>query len=405
MDRPLYIRLWEELSAGKSMVFLSGPRQAGKTTLARQIASGFTNSQYFNYDLAEDKRKLLDDPQFFRHMPRKDTSVPLVIFDEIHKHRVWKNYLKGIVDVFGGEYKFLVLGSGRLDQYQRGGDSLAGRYFLSNIWPLTLAELAGNPFPFEEFLRDPLLLREKETAGSRESWLNLEKLSGFPEPFLSGRIEHFRRWERAYRKQVILEDIRDQTALRHIDTVDSLYTLLLDRVGSPLSMESLARDLQVPSKTIKQWIEVLERFFLIFRISPWTRRINRAITKEKKAYALNPAIVTSDGARFENMVALELLRAVSNWNDWGRGDFSLHYLRDKEKDEVDFLVSEKNRPLFLVECKLSDDHLPKGLLKFQAALKVPAISLVGKSGVFKRSMNQGHPVLTVSASWWLQGLP
>lgn len=405
MDRPLYSRLLQELSESKSMLFMSGPRQAGKTTLARQMATRFKNSLYFNYDLAEDRRKLVDDGQFFLNVPRADKSTPLIIFDEIHKHRGWKNYLKGSYDVFGREYKFLVLGSGRLDQYQRGGDSLAGRYFLSNIWPFTLAELAGKPFPFEEFHRNPLLLREREAEGTREIWRNLETLSGFPEPFLSGKQEHYRRWERAYRKQVIREDIRDMTALRNIDSVDSLYALLQDRVGSPLSMESLGRDLHVPSKTVKQWVEVLEKFFLIFRISPWTKRIARAITKEKKAYLINPAVIDSEGARFENMVALELHRAISNWNDWGRGDFALHYLRDKEKDEVDFLVSDKNKPLFMVECKLSDDHVPKSLLKFQSALKVPALSLVGKGGIYKRTMNQGLPLMTVSASWWLQGLP
>lgn len=405
MERPLYVGLLKELSDSKSMTFLSGPRQAGKTTLARQMASRFNNSLYFNYDLDADRRKLQANGEFFVDLPRKDSSTPLIIFDEIHKHRGWKNYLKGIYDVFGTEYKFLVLGSGRLDQYQRGGDSMAGRYLLSNILPFTLAELMGDAFAFEEFRRNPLLLRERESEASRETWRRLGELSGFPEPFLSGKQEHFRRWERAYRKQVIREDIRDLTALRHIDSLDALYALLQERVGSPLSVESLGRDLQVPAKTVKQWIEVLEKFFLVFRIPPWSRKIARAITKEKKAYLLNPAVVPSDGARFENMVALELHRAVTSWTDWGKGDFSLHYLRDKEKDEVDFLVAEKNRPLFLVECKLSDDHVPKSLLKFQSQLKVPALSLVGKEGVLKRATNDGLPLLVVSAPWWLQGLP
>lgn len=373
--------------------------------MSRQVATGFANSLYFNYDLDEDRRKLLSDPQFFLNIHRKDRSPPLIILDEIHKHRGWKNYLKGIYDVFGAEHRFLVLGSGRLDQYQRGGDSLAGRYFPATIWPLTLAELAGKPFPFDDFIDNPLLLRDRETPESREGWRDLGRLSGFPEPFLSGKTDHYRRWERAYRKQVIREDIRDQTALRHIDTVDALYSLLPERVGSPLSMESLGRDLHVPAKTIKQWIEVLERFYLAFRIPPWTRKIARAIVKEKKAYLMNPALVPSEGARFENQVALELVRAVSTWNDYGWGDYSLHYLRDKEKDEVDFLVAEKNRPIFIAECKVSDDHVPKGLLKFQSMLKVPALSLVEKAGVYKRTLNDGMPLLTVSAPWWLQGLP
>jgi predicted AAA+ superfamily ATPase len=405
MDRPLYQRLWEELSSQKAMIFLAGPRQAGKTTLALDVAKGYSDSLYFNYDQPADKKKLLDDPLFFRNFARHNTSAPLIILDEIHKHRAWKNYLKGIHDGFKAEYKFLVLGSGRLDQYQKGGDSLAGRYFLFYLWPFTLAELGGKSFPFKDFIENPLLLNDREPPSIRAAWRTLEVVGGFPEPFLSGSQTHFRRWARTYQKQLLREDIRDLTALRHIDTVDSLYMLLPDRVGSPLSMESLGRDLQVPSKTIKQWVEVLERFFLIFRISPWTRKVTRAIVKEKKTYLMNPALVSSEGARFENMIALELFRAVSNWNDWGYGDFSLHYLRNKEKEEVDFLVADGNKPLFMVECKLSDDHLPPSLLKFQSILKIPALTLVRKEGVYKRSMNQGLPLLTVSAPWWLQGLP
>ena len=404
MERALYLSLWKEISEHKAMVFLAGPRQAGKTTLARMIAdSFFTNRVYLNWDLDTHKRRLLEDPAFFEKADRKDASKPLVIFDEIHKHRRWKNYLKGIYDQFSAQYQFLVLGSGRLNLFQKGGDSLAGRYFLFTLWPLTLAELAGRRRPHEAFLRDPL--RVEGNPPAEPAWEQLARLSGFPEPYLSGKETVYRRWSRAYHQQLIREDIRNMTGIRNIDDVETLFSLLPSRVGSPLSMDSLARDLQVSFNSVRNWLELFERFFLTFRIPPWTRKVSRAITKEKKLYLCDCAGILSEAAKFENMAALELLRAVSNWNDLGLADFTLHYVRTREKEEVDFLVARDGAPLLLVETKLSEEAAAKGLLKLQAQLRVPAVQLVNKPGVYRILSNGPQKILVITASRWLAHLP
>src|ERR1044071_2326129 len=179
INRELYQKIWKDLAREKSMIFLAGPRQAGKTTLAQMIASTFTNQVYFNWDLITNKKLLIEKPTFFEEINRKDASTPLVIFDEIHKYRKWKNYLKGVYDQFKGEYKFLILGSGRLNVFQKGGDSLAGRYFLFNLWPFTLAELANKRASFKDFVRDPLIVRGGDE--SQPIWDQLSTLSGFPE--------------------------------------------------------------------------------------------------------------------------------------------------------------------------------------------------------------------------------
>ena len=404
MDRQLYMDLWQELASHKAMVFLVGPRQAGKTTLARMIARGFPNQVYFNWDLVTNKRLLIEKPTFFEQLDRKDKTTPLVIFDEIHKYRKWKNYLKGVYDQFSDGYKFLVLGSGRLDMFQKGGDSLAGRYFQFNLWPFTVAELAGTRRPFAEFIKDPqhVLKEERET---QSLWSRLADLSGFPEPYLSGTETVYRRWSRNYHRQLIRQDIRNTTDIKNIDETEVLFSLLPSKVGSPLSVESLARDLQVSYKAVRSWLAVFESFFMTFRITPWTRKIARAITKERKLYLYDYAAIPDPPARFENMVAIELLRAVSNWNDLGWGDFSLHYVRNKEKEEVDFLVAQNAKPLFLVECKFSDEAVSKGLLKFQTMLSIPAVQLVDRPGLYKIRSNGKQQVLVVTASRWLAGLP
>jgi len=401
--RELYADIWQEVASHKAMVFMVGPRQAGKTTLARMITQDFANQVYFNWDLMTNKRLLMEKSTFFEEVNRKDESTPLVVFDEIHKYRRWKNYLKGIYDQFSGQYRFLVLGSGRLDIFQKGGDSLAGRYFQFSLWPFTLAELAGQRRQFREFIQDPLAVSRMEAAD--DIWNRLAVLSGFPEPYLSDKETVYRRWSRSYHQQLIREDIRNTTDIKNIDDTEILFSLLPSKVGSPLSVDSLARDLQVSFHSVRSWLEIFESFFLVFRLSPWTRKISRAIAKEKKLYFYDYAAVPEPAARFENMVALELLRAVSNWNDLGLGDFSLHYVRNREKEEVDFLMAMGRKPFFLVECKLAEQPVSKALLKFQAVLDVPAVQLVNQPGVYRIVSNGRRKVLVATASRWIPGLP
>ena len=173
------MRLWDELSRTKAMVLLSGPRQVGKTTLAKAIAARFSASLYFNWDIRDDRARLLKDPYFFTRLDNPGPGPALVVLDEIHKYRKWKNYLKGAYDAHAAHFQFLVLGSGRLAIYQKGGDSLAGRYFLFSLWPLTIAELAGRQRTLEEFRRDPLGMPDG-SADFESLWTRLSFLSGFP---------------------------------------------------------------------------------------------------------------------------------------------------------------------------------------------------------------------------------
>jgi predicted AAA+ superfamily ATPase len=399
------MRLWQDLSAEKAMVFLAGPRQGGKTTFAQMCATPYANSLYFNWDIAEHKAKLIHNPAFFTEMPRKDSSMPLIVFDEIHKYKHWKNYLKGVYDQFHHDYRFLVSGSGRLDVYQRGGDSLAGRYFLFHLWPLTLAELGGRQRPLDAFLEDPLQVAESQGEDLRIVWERLLAVSGFPEPYLAAKTTTWRRWSDTYGRQLIRQDVRDLVALNNVQGLETLLALLPSRVGSPLSMNGLAEDLKVAFNTVKSWMEVLDRFFLSFRLAPWTATITRAIQKERKSYLFNFPLIQDPGARFENAVAVELFRAVSNWNDAGLGPFSLHYVRNKEKQEVDFLLARHGKPILLVESKLSDTEPSPALLKFQTALKVPAVQLVNGGEEFKRFTRGSFPVLVAPAWRWLALLP
>ena len=404
-NRNLYINIWNDLAADKHMIFLVGPRQVGKTTLAHFISESFSNSLYFNWDIHENRVHFIQDPYFFETVERKDPSPPLIIFDEIHKYKDWKNYLKGVYDRFHKQYRFLVSGSGRLDVYQKGGDSLAGRYFLFHLWPFTIAELGGKRRDIDEFLAAPLELSVNDTGFLQDLWTGLSELSGFPEPYLAGRERRYRRWSNMYSQQLIREDITDLTGIRSVADMETLYFILPSKVGSPLSVPSLAKDLKVSYNTVQSWLSVFERFFLIFSISPWTSKISRAIQKERKVYLMDTPRIKDIGARFENMVALELWRAVTGWNDMGYGTFSLHFIKNKEQQEVDFLIAKDHEPFLLIESKFSDTQPSPSLRKFQSVLRKPALQLVGDGESFRLVPNGDQQILIAPAYHWLSRLP
>jgi len=407
-NRAIYKELWDELSADKSMIMLAGPRQSGKTTFAREIvARDFTDSVYFNWDLAKDKQRLIADPDFFSKEPRSSVSSrPLVILDEIHKYRDWKNYLKGIYDQFAGEYQFFVTGSGRLEFSRKAGDSLAGRFLKFHIFPFTLSELSSRRRALKDFMSNPLEDFDDAPAGeTAQTFKSLWELSGFPEPFVKGKKTFWSTWSAAYGQQIVRDDLRTVADIRSLDTVEILFALLPSRVASPLSMNNLARDLQVAFDTVKNWLLLFDSFYLTFRISPWTQRISRSILKEKKIYLFNFPVIDDEAARFENLAALEFLRAVEAWKDHGWGNFSLHYLRNKDKQEVDFLIAKNNRPFLLAEAKLSEDAPAASLYTFQNLLNVPAVQLVKKDGVKKVYRNGKNSILVVTAHRWLSALP
>jgi predicted AAA+ superfamily ATPase len=404
-SRELYTNIWWELASNKSMILLSGPRQAGKTTLARMIADSYTNSLYFNWDIPQNKTRLIETPTFFEDVERKDATTPLIIFDEMHKYRDWKNYLKGVYDGFHDRFQFLVSGSGRLDLYRRGGDSLAGRYFLFHLWPFTIAEMGKRNVTIDSFLNNPLQMAVSESGVLKETWKRLSELSGFPEPYLTNKPTSYRRWSNTYSQQLIREDIRDMTDVKAIHDIEILYTLLPSKVGSPVSIPSFVRDLKASYNTIQNWLAIFERFFLIFSIGSWSRKIARAISKERKVYLWDTPRIKEPAARFENMVALELWRAVTAWNDMGHGLFSLHFIKNKDKQEVDFLIANEHEPFLLVEAKLTDTQPSPALRKFQYALKVPAVQLTGEGEGYRLLTNEDQHILVAPAYQWLSQLP
>ncbi len=315
-----------KIDLDKKMVLLSGPRQVGKTTLSKALYPD--NVEYFNMDNVE--HRLLIQKQAWRR------DCDLVIFDELHKIRKWKNWIKGIYDTEGVRPRLLVTGSSRLDIYRKGGDSLAGRFYSYRLHPFSVAEVSGH--------------YKADTALE-----HIMRLGGFPEPFLAGSEEDAKRWRRSHIDRILREDLLDIAAVRNIRSMETLVELLRNSVGSTISYESLSRDLQVSPHTVKLWIGMLESLYILFVVTPYHRNIARSLIKQPKIYFYDTALVKDDeGARFENAVACALLKRLHFLEDTAGEKCALHYVRDKGKREVDFLTVRDGKTEWLIETKLAD---------------------------------------------------
>ena len=348
----------EEALAERKMAFVAGPRQVGKTTLARSLLRDPKGS-YFTWDLERDRRRILRSDGAFWTVPQA-VGPARIVLDEIHKYPRWKRLLKGLFDTYREDVELIVTGSGRLDVYQKGGDSLLGRYSLQRLHPFTVGELLarGQQTLITPEQLDAELADLSAVSGADEALAQIERFTGFPEPLFAGRAERLRRWRRARRDLVLREDLRDLTRIRELGLIDQLVELLPERVGSPLSVNALREDLGVAYETAKAWLDTLARLYFLFELRPFAGKLARTLRREAKVYLFDFTEVDDPGARFENLVALHLLKLVDAWNDRGHGDFALHYVRDKERREIDFIVTERRRPYLLLETKLTEDRSP-----------------------------------------------
>lgn len=332
----------------KKMVFLTGPRQVGKTSLAKAIAADYQSTVYLNYDSLAD-RKIMAEMAWL-------PSVELLILDELHKMPEWKNYLKGLYDTKPEQLQILVTGSARLETFRQSGDSLAGRFFRHRLNPLSLAEIAG----------------------SDESTLErLYERGGFPEPFLADSVDDSNRWRLQYIDGLIRTDILDFESVHDFRAIQLTLELLQSRVGSPLSYSSMARDVGVSPNTIKRYIEVFEALYIIFRVTPYHRNIARSLQKDAKVYFFDNGMVKGDdGVKFENLVAVSLLKHLNAIEDYKGKPTALRMLRTKEQREVDFVLVVDEKPVQMLEIKLSDASMSAPLKYFFERYQIPAVLLV-----------------------------
>lgn len=361
----------------RKMVMVTGPRQVGKTTLCRQIMAGFAGAQYLNWDVAPDRAILLRQSW----SPR----AGLLAMDEIHKMPGWKSWLKGVVDGRMPGQALLVTGSARMETWRQSGDSLAGRYLSFRLHPISVREWC------------------EQQGGTPDAALErLMTRGGFPEPCLAEHADDADRWRRQYFTDLIREDVVEFSRLHEINTMRLFVELLRERVGSPVSLASIARDLAVSPTTLKRYLDILQALYIVFIVQPWHHNIARAILQTPKVYFFDIGLVRGDeGTRLENAVAAMLLKHVHFRQDARGKAAGLHYIRTKDGAEVDFALSEDNRLTHLVECKLADGKPHRALTSFGARFPgAEAVQLV-------RDLRQEEyraPIRITHAAAWLAEL-
>ncbi len=340
-----YLTAGIKADLAEKMVFLGGPRQVGKTTLALSLIKDADESHpaYLNWDLHEVQRLLLAG-----NLPAEQ---PLLIFDEIHKYKHWRNLVKGFYDKYKSRKRFLITGSARLDHYRRGGDSLQGRYHYLRLHPFSLYELNSRP--------------------TKSDLSALLSYGGFPEPFLKQNTRHWKRWQRERQSRVIQEDLINLENVKEVSQLGLLTGILPDKVSSLLSINNLKRDLSVAYETIDRWITILENLYYCFRISPYGLPHLRAMKKEKKLYLWDWSLCRDENARFENMVASHLLKYCHFREDTEGDEMALRFVRDATGRELDFVVVKNNKPLFAVECKTGERGLSKNIAYFSRRTDIP----------------------------------
>ncbi|MCA8956895.1 MAG: ATP-binding protein [Planctomycetes bacterium] len=339
------------------MAFVSGPRQVGKTTTCRAVRR---DAHYLDWDDQEDRRLILKGPKAVASalgLAQLREEPPVVVFDELHKHRRWKAFLKGLFDRYKEHARVVVTGSSRLDVYRRGGDSLMGRYLLYRMHPLSIGELL-DPRGGDELVRPPRRLSARRFD---VLWTH----GGYPEPFTKADARFSTRWRQLRVQQLVREDVRDASRIQELGQLEVLATLLESGTARQLVYSKLARDVNISVDTARRWVATLASLHHGFLLRPWFRNVGKALRKEPKWFLRDWSGVRELGQRAETFVACHLLKAAELWTDLGFGDFELRYLRDKSKREIDFVMIRDRQPWFLVEVKVAETALSPHLGHFQ----------------------------------------
>ena len=397
------------------MSFICGPRQIGKTTLAQNHLDNLNQiKNYHNWDGMTLRQQFASNPLFFIEniaLPfssGQKISIekrPWIVFDEIHKYPQWKNILKGYFDEFKNKINFVITGSARLDYFRRSGDSLVGRYFLFKLHPLHPHDLTGTilnrEVAWHPKLRMPAFDEPDKTF--QDATKQLYDLTGFPEPLSVATRDFYERWKNNHISLITGEDIRDLTKITNIEKLQTLLFLLPERVGAPLSLNNLKGILGCAHASVQNWLEALKTVYLVFDIVPYTARLKRSVRKERKYYLWDWGLLEDQGKRFENFIAVQLQRAVSAWNEWGKGNYQLMYVRTKDGREVDFVIAENNKPYILVESKKNDKSLATNLEFFKERIPVPLAFQVIETPGYLKQVDKG--VFIVGLDRFLRALP
>lgn len=356
------------------VVTVTGPRQSGKTTLCQQT---FPDKPYTNLERPDLRDFARSDPRAFLAQFGEDGAI----IDEIQRVPELLSWIQVEVDEKKQMGQFILTGSHQFDLSREISQSLAGRTALLKLLPLSIAEL-NSVEPYQNITTDTLI----HSGGYPRIYeQNLD-----PSMVLGDYFETY-----------VQRDLRELIQLKNIQLFEKFVRLAAGRVGQLLNMQSIANDVGVSSHTVNEWTSLLEASFITFRLPPWFANIGKRLIKSPKIYFYDVglaawlmgitrvehlAVHPLRGHLFENMVVLEVLKAIHN-----RGEKpNMYFYRDSSKNEVDILL-EAGDGLQLLEVKsaqtvASDAMKPTRIVANILGQRVKNISLIyGGEDYQKRS--------------------
>jgi predicted AAA+ superfamily ATPase len=358
----------------KKIALLVGPRQVGKTWLSKQLMQNFDNPLYLNFDNVDDRHSMEK-----ALWPKK---TDFLVLDELQKMPDWGTFLKGVFDTKNESLRILVTGSSRLDLSRLEGDSLLGRFYLHHLLPFSFLEVNQE---------------SKDLAGVDR----LLERGGFPEPFLSKDPVDVDRWRMLYSDGILYTDIIEYGGVMDNKAMRLIFELLQRKVGSPISLQGIAEDVGISPHTVKKYITIMEALYIVFLVYPYSNNIARSLSKPPKVYFFDNGLVVGDsGKKFENLMALSLLKHVFGLKDYMGVQYTLSYLRTKEGKEVDFCLSKNNEIDEIIEAKVSDATISPQVRYFTTKYGFHATQVVKEL----RQQREENGILVIDAESYLQSL-
>ena len=322
-------------------VVLLGPRQVGKTTLARRIATQWpTGSVYLDMERPADRRRLDDADAYLRTQTDK-----LVVIDEIHRVPGLFEILRGIIDDYRAAGKryghFLLLGSAALDLMQQSAESLAGRVAYIEMGPISIDEAVS--------------------ASENTLWTR----GGFPESLLASTDTHSLDWRIDFIRSYLEHDVPMFAPRMPAETIKRLWTMLAHQQGSMLNQARLAASLGISAPTVIRYIDLLVDLQLVRRLQPWSGNLGKRLVKSPKVYIRDSGIVHAllglrqwddvlghpvAGLSYEGFVIENLLQAAAQNTQVPR---LVTYYRTQDGAEIDLVFERAGQPEIAIEIKRS----------------------------------------------------
>jgi len=359
IDREIKTEL-VDLALHYPVVMITGPRQAGKTSLARQV---FPDKPYYSIENPDVRQQISTDPRAFF------TSNPDgAIIDEFQRYPEILSYIQGIVDEKKQNGQFILTGSNNVSMLSKVTQSLAGRVALLKLLPFSIAELGafGKNYSVDDYL-----------------------LNGFYPRVYADNLNPTKAY-RNYYETYVERDIRQILQVKDVSLFQKFMKLCAGRVGQLFNANNLATEVGVSYQTIFAWLSALQATYIVFLVQPWSANISKRLVKTPKLYFYDVGLAayllgienTSHvethplrGSLFENMVTLELLK-----NRYNAGlDNNLYFYRDNHGNEVD-IMQEAGYQLNLFEIKSAETFTPH-FLKGLDYLKKIVPDRVGKSNL------------------------